>query len=115
MDERETVLQEAYRLRREAEVRRWSPIQNWYCNRVCEAEEARDEILNQLGRVCLLAEKSLSGEASMTEEVYLMAEIHNAFELMGRVIEEKQTRRSNVQINRFNNPELDAIYSSAGL
>lgn len=115
MSESENFLQEAARLRKEQELATWSPALDWMTSKAVDREEERDELLNMLGKVCILTEAVIEGDATASEEVYLRELIKQAFWVMGSIIENKQREISNVQMDRLNNPELDAIYRSAGL
>lgn len=84
---------------------------DWLCHRVVTEEEARDGLLNILGLLCILTSKSLNGETTMTEEVWLRQLIDNALREMGYVIERKATEQSNLELSKFTDPTIAHAYA----
>ena len=106
------IRNEFQRMQHQARVDFLAPSLDWMCEKVIDTEEERDQMLNLLGRVSLLATRVIEGEASSTEEVFLRELLNEAFEEMGRVIERKQVEKNNVQMSKLNNPTIAAALNN---
>ena len=100
-------LQEANRKR--AERSTITESLDWMCKKVIDVEKERDHLRDLLARVCLMADMSLDGELSDSDEIDLRELIQLGFDEIGESLNDRIQEKSNEKLLQLTIPCLDEL------
>lgn len=82
---------------------------NILCNKVIEAEDERDDLVQLVGQLAITVEHILDNDLSVSEEVEVRGKIDSSFEKVLDILNKQHMEKTNAKIDSLTNPFIDSL------